>query len=164
MRAEDGQALVELALVLPILLILIFGIVDFGRAANYWNGENSLANVAARYAAVGTLPTSGTCGSPGGSNPLVTFINCEETGPYAIASTSAGTNGLNENPPCVYVPSNTPGQPVTVEVDGSYTWLPLPSLLSGSHANFTAALLTGTATMRLENPIPSSWITTTTGC
>src|ERR1700720_2211329 len=62
-ESEDGQAVVELALALPILLIVVLGIVDFGRAVNYWNDENHVANLAARYAAVGTLPGSGaTCG------------------------------------------------------------------------------------------------------
>lgn len=32
MRSEKGQALVETALILPILLLLLFGITDFGRA------------------------------------------------------------------------------------------------------------------------------------
>ena len=31
MRKENGQAVVELALVLPILLLLLCGIIDFGR-------------------------------------------------------------------------------------------------------------------------------------
>ena len=33
-RGSDGAAAVEMALVLPILLLLVFGIVDFGRAYN----------------------------------------------------------------------------------------------------------------------------------
>jgi Flp pilus assembly protein TadG len=31
MKSEKGQAAVEFALVLPILLLLILGIIDFGR-------------------------------------------------------------------------------------------------------------------------------------
>ncbi len=31
MRKENGQAMVEIALVLPILLLLLCGIIDFGR-------------------------------------------------------------------------------------------------------------------------------------
>ena len=34
---ESGQALVEFALVLPLLLLLVLGMVDFGKAYNYWN-------------------------------------------------------------------------------------------------------------------------------
>ena len=51
-RNEAGQAMVEMALVLPILLILIGGIVDFGWL--FYN-QLSLTNAAregARYAAI----------------------------------------------------------------------------------------------------------------
>lgn len=33
-KKENGQSLVEMALVLPILLLLIFGIIEFGRIFN----------------------------------------------------------------------------------------------------------------------------------
>ena len=52
LRREDGQALVELALVIPLLLILLFGIVDFGMALNQYNNTTNLANIGARYAMV----------------------------------------------------------------------------------------------------------------
>jgi len=45
-------ALIEFALVLPFLLLIIFGMVDLGKAVSYWNDETHLANQAARYAAV----------------------------------------------------------------------------------------------------------------
>ena len=54
---ERGQAMVEFALVLPLLLLLIFGIFDFGRAINYWIDATHMSNEAARYAAVGNTPT-----------------------------------------------------------------------------------------------------------
>ena len=31
MKSERGQSLVEFALVVPVLLLLLFGIIDFGR-------------------------------------------------------------------------------------------------------------------------------------
>jgi len=34
LRREDGNTLVEMALVLPLLVVLVFGIVEFGRAYN----------------------------------------------------------------------------------------------------------------------------------
>ena len=48
--------MVEMALVMPILLFLALGIVDFGRAMNYWNDANQLAADGARYAAVNHSP------------------------------------------------------------------------------------------------------------
>lgn len=33
-RAEDGAAAVEFALILPLLILLVFGIVEFGRGYN----------------------------------------------------------------------------------------------------------------------------------
>src|SRR5437867_1360914 len=48
-----GTALAELALVLPLLLVLIMGMLDFGKAFNEWIDETHLANEGARLAAVG---------------------------------------------------------------------------------------------------------------
>ena len=46
---ERGVALVEFALVLPLLLVLLLGMIDVGKAVNYWNDETHLANEAARF-------------------------------------------------------------------------------------------------------------------
>lgn len=43
LRSEDGQALVEFALVIPVLLILMLGLVEFSRA---WNARQVLTDVA----------------------------------------------------------------------------------------------------------------------
>ena len=56
---ESGQGLTELALVLPVLLLLILGMVDFGKAVNYWIDETHLSNEGARFAAVNSNPGSG---------------------------------------------------------------------------------------------------------
>jgi Flp pilus assembly protein TadG len=42
-RSEDGQALVEFALVIPILLLMILGLVEFSRA---WNTQQVLTDAA----------------------------------------------------------------------------------------------------------------------
>jgi hypothetical protein len=55
-REERGTALVELALVLPLLLVLILGMVEFGRAFTAWIDETHLANMGARLAAVSYCP------------------------------------------------------------------------------------------------------------
>jgi hypothetical protein len=57
--SERGVALIEFALVLPFLLLVVFGMVDLGKAVNYWNDETHLANQAARYASVNDCPACG---------------------------------------------------------------------------------------------------------
>jgi Flp pilus assembly protein TadG len=175
LRREDGQALVELALGLPILLIVVLAIFDFGHAVEYWNSENSLANIAARYAAVGTLPTYGPCSDSADETSLTTYIQCEASKTYQISDASSGSPGLQ--PPatsggspvnvCVNVPTNSTGQPVTVDVYGQYDWFPMPKVLGGS-SQLAPLTLIGSATMRIENSsgVPSGWITSTasTGC
>jgi hypothetical protein len=60
---EDGQALVELAFVLPFLLLLVFMIARGALALNFVNDDTHLANEVARYAAVNENPgcTSTPC-------------------------------------------------------------------------------------------------------
>jgi Flp pilus assembly protein TadG len=58
---DSGAALVEFALIAPLLLILLFGMIDFGKAFNYWIDETHLANEGARWAVVNKNPAgSGT--------------------------------------------------------------------------------------------------------
>jgi len=52
MKSEKGQAAVEFALVLPILLILIFGIIDFGRILYTKSALTSLSQETARHASI----------------------------------------------------------------------------------------------------------------
>ncbi len=52
-KSEKGQSLVEFALILPILLLLVFGIVEFGRAFNTYLIVSNASREGARYAVVG---------------------------------------------------------------------------------------------------------------
>ena len=52
MRARRGESLVEFALVLPILLILLLGILYFGRAVAAYNSVSNGARSGARVAIV----------------------------------------------------------------------------------------------------------------
>ena len=48
-------------LVLPLLLVILFAMLDFGRVFNYWIDSTHLANEGARWAVVNNNPsTSGT--------------------------------------------------------------------------------------------------------
>lgn len=52
-RTEQGQAIVEMALILPILILLIFGIVEFGRILQTYMVVTDLSREGARAGAVG---------------------------------------------------------------------------------------------------------------
>lgn len=51
-RGERGQALAEFALVLPLILFFIAGIIEFGRAWNVKQAVTDAAREGARYAVV----------------------------------------------------------------------------------------------------------------
>ena len=51
-RSQRGQALVEFALVLPLLIVVLVGIFDFGRAIYYYTTANNAAREAGRLAIV----------------------------------------------------------------------------------------------------------------
>jgi|YNPBryunderm2012_1023409.scaffolds.fasta_scaffold79002_2 Flp pilus assembly protein TadG len=48
-RREGGQELVELALVLPVLLLLLFAILEFGLVIFSYNAVSNVAREGARY-------------------------------------------------------------------------------------------------------------------
>jgi Flp pilus assembly protein TadG len=52
LRRQEGQAFVEFAIVLPILVLLVFGITQFGLAFRNYLAITDAARVAARAAAV----------------------------------------------------------------------------------------------------------------
>lgn len=53
LKRKQGQALVEMALILPILLMLIFGCIEFGRIFGAYLLVNNLARDGVRYGVVG---------------------------------------------------------------------------------------------------------------
>jgi Flp pilus assembly pilin Flp len=58
-RGERGTAVVEFALVALPLSLIVFGVLDFGRALNYYNNLTQLAGQGARAAAVNQNPLGG---------------------------------------------------------------------------------------------------------
>jgi Flp pilus assembly protein TadG len=87
-RRARGQALVEFAVVIPVFLALLFGILDFGRVI--W-ANNSLAHAAregARYAIVhgGSATTACPVGPPG---PDVVIPTSSTSCPYPSPSKQA---------------------------------------------------------------------------
>ncbi len=99
-RKERGQSLVEVAITLPILILLVMGILDLGRA---YYASITLADAAAEGAAYAALHPSKTVQIiervADGSNPLVVIE----------------TENIS-----VYAPDTTPGRPITVTIQYDY--------------------------------------------
>jgi Flp pilus assembly protein TadG len=126
-RRESGAAVVEFALVLPMLLVLVFGIIDFGRA---YNAKISLTQAAREGARVRAL---------GGDAAATTTRVQLAAGflPAASVSVAAGT-------PCPANPSAT--DVATVTATYSFTYVtPIGSLIGLAAGPIT---LTGTGVMR----------------
>ena len=55
-RGERGQAAVELAIILPVFLALVFGVIELGKGYSYWVDMTHLAGEGGRYASVSWFP------------------------------------------------------------------------------------------------------------
>jgi hypothetical protein len=66
-RGERGASLVEFALIIPIVLGLVFGIVEFGMAFNNYISIRQGIREGARQAVVANFGTNSSCTTTGGS-------------------------------------------------------------------------------------------------
>jgi hypothetical protein len=129
-RRERGQALLEFAIVVPLILLLVLGIVDFGIAYNYKNDQTSLANQALRYAEVNSCTVCG-------GQPLETYIKTTADSPE-LQNGATGSIGIE--PPgvtisfCFPQPSSGPantgqaGNSLEAKAESNYRWLPFLGL------------------------------------
>lgn len=130
-KGEAGQSLVEFALIIPIFLMLVFAVVDFGMGFHAWITVTNSAREGARLGSVGSDAATiedrvrDTAASLNNDDLTVTVTNAQ----------------------------GNPGESVSVEVDYSYDLItPLASILatmSGDSIGPTLAL-ESTAEMRLE--------------
>lgn len=136
---QKGTSLVEFALILPVLALILFGVLDFAKAFNYWNDETHLAAEGARWAVVNSNPaTSGQTLQ----QYLQQQADTTELRSLAVVCVSFPTNSSTGT-------SGQVGDPVTVTVRSRYTWLPFVSSRASLSPSTT---ITGSATMRLEAP------------
>lgn len=97
---SGGQALVEVALAVPVFLVLLLGLVDFGIAIYKYNAVSQAAREIARV-------TSVHPGDPLGSDPLIAPV---------VATQQTLVPGLS---PPVFQCVTTSGAPVTGACDYS---------------------------------------------
>jgi Flp pilus assembly protein TadG len=147
---ERGAALVEFALVVPILLVLLMAMLDFGKAFNYWIDETQLASAGARWAVVNASP--GQCPDGSTASTLKDYIQCQaDTKELRNGGTSSVANPAKvciSFPPVAGHSNPLVGDPVRVTVSVSYKWLPI----IGQRISAVATTIRGESTMRLEAP------------
>jgi len=154
-REESGVALTEFALIAPVLFLVLFGMLDFGRAINYWNDETQIASAGARFAVVsgnnGIVP--GNCLDGTTPATLAKYIQCQ-------ADTNElrnGSSSVSKAQVCISAAGGgAVGQPVKVNVSTNFNWIPF----IGSRIGVVQTKISGTATMRLEK----AWATAGTVC
>ena len=169
--SQHGTAIVEMALVLPILLFLALGIVDFGRVMNYWNDANQLAADGARFAAVDKNPGDDYADAAdddfrhwirlqADTGELQNGTVADDTEPDGTRPSEATTGPLRV---CVGKPGQgtlaegdlTVGKPVEVVVETNYNLIPFLA----RETQFGQVKIRGTAVMRIEQNY-----TMATGC
>jgi Flp pilus assembly protein TadG len=140
LRSESGTSTIEFAIVVPLLLLILFGIIDFAKAWNYTNDMTHVANTGARFAAVNN--------NPGGTTQTLQqyIVSQSESSELRTGGTSSISTAAFA---CIDFPDGTAaaGHPVRVRVRVEYAFIPfLPNWMGGS----TSVNLTGSSTMRLE--------------
>jgi Flp pilus assembly protein TadG len=145
---EDGQALVEFALIAPLLLMIVFGIIYFGIGLNLWLDMNRVANQGARQAVVNHWPTQCQRGETicTNSNNATACNTVLATNSKARLQDVLRCQTRNNAAATVCFPGKAPstatiGDPVTVRVAAPFELFFMKRL---------TITLTGTATMRLE--------------
>jgi Flp pilus assembly protein TadG len=144
-RSERGTAVVEFALIAPLLFLVLFGVLEFGRILNAYNQVTQLAGQGARAAAVSFNPDGTAVGDSSG----VAGGACSSAGTHSIqcqlSSYYAGNDSLSGVNACIPALPSGIGQPVTVHVTYRYNFI--TGLFGFAHITLSA-----TQTERAEAP------------
>lgn len=128
-RRERGAAAVEMAIVLPLLLLVLGGVIEFGRALFIQNMATNAAREGARMRALGYTTGDATARV---NDAMIGMATTSFTIQYDLVQ-GAGSTTSNGN--CPTTPLITDRQRVTVSPSFSYIFplpVPTPTLRSQS--------------------------------
>ena len=144
LRRSDGVAMTEFALILPIFMVIVAGLLGFGRVFFYWIQANHVANETARWAIVDLNPYAPTTLQQAAADSSSSEFNSDTT----VCITREGDKDL--------------GAPLKVTVSKPFTFVPI--------LNIGKIKIQASSTMRIErlgakdasnNAIPETY---TEGC
>ena len=129
--SERGTAIVEFALIAPLLFFLVFGIIEFGRALNYYNDLTQLAGQGARAAVVTRNPDGTAVGTANADCPANNqTIQCQIAKTYPTdaelkngISVCLGTLATDGSGNIDTTTSPAVGQPLTVRTKFKFHFL-----------------------------------------
>jgi len=148
---DSGVALVEFALIAPVLFLVLFAILDFGRALNYWQDATHLTAEGARYAAVDSNPGSGS------GQTLQEYLQAQGDSAELKNGSNSVTTPLKIRVLFPNGGASTAGQPVKVTACFKFKWLPI--------LNLVETTIRTDSTMRLEkNATPTHYVPNPPDC
>jgi Flp pilus assembly protein TadG len=145
-RSERGTAVVEFALIAPLLFLIVFGIIEFGRMLNAYNELTQLAGQGARAATVNRNPDGSAIGAASGTvddadcGGATYSIQCQLSKYYAK------NDSLSNVTVCIPSLPASPGAPVTVKTTYRYNFI--TGLFGFAHVD-----LSSTQTERAEGTV-----------
>jgi Flp pilus assembly protein TadG len=150
LRNERGTALVEFALIAPLLFLLLFGVIEFGRVLNYYNDLTQLSGQGARAAVVSRNPDGSAVGTANADCPANSqTIQCQLAKTYPTdgelkngISVCLGTMAADGT---ITAPTSPPavGAPITIRTKFTYSFI-------ANIFGFGSITLTSTQTERNE--------------
>lgn len=138
MRCEEGASVIEFAIVLPLLIMLVFGIVEFSVALYDKAMLTNASREGARAAALFRQPQ--LCGA--GLQGVVSGVVNTYCSDKMITFGSPVAVNTTVSPAC---PDR--GENITVTLDYTYSWLVLPNFVAGIVG---PASIGATTVMRME--------------
>lgn len=128
-HSKRGSAVIEFAVILPFLMSVLFGVVEFGRVLSVTHIVNSAAREGARIASL-----------PGTDNAAVTAAVQNE-----LTLSGLPLDNITFDPPDISLVNSN--EPVTVTVSVNYASV---GWIQGFFPGLTGTQLTGTVVMRKE--------------
>jgi hypothetical protein len=146
-RSERGTQLVEVAIVLPLLLVMFGAVAEFGRLFYTYQTLTKATRAGARY--LTTEPANGTSDAEAAN--LVIYGNTAGTGDPIIPGLTPDNVEVTRDGPSPSLPER-----VSVGIDG-FNYVPLFDLgaLVGSDSLSLNVELSPSTTMRMLGTIPS---------
>ena len=145
-RGDRGAAAVEFALIVPVLLVVVFGIIDFGLLMNSSSLLSNAAREGARVASLGGSYDATVAAAKSTEQGLIGTVptptaTCILSGGGACPGGASGWAAGNSN-------SAPTGASVTVSITYAYTWItPIVRLIPGWKSSIT---ISRASTMRVE--------------